>query len=39
MRAVLAEFVGALEGDGEPDAVLNEMEEMAGHIRSGVAAV
>ena len=39
VRAMLAGFVGALEGASEPDAVLDEMEEMAGRIRNAAAAV
>ena len=37
VRAMLAGFVGALEGASEPDAVLDETGEMPGHIRNGAA--
>ena len=39
VRAMLAGFVGALEGASEPDAVLDEMRDMARRIRNGTAAV
>ena len=39
VRAMLAGFVGALEGASELDPVLDEMRDMAGRIRNGTAAV